>query len=822
MNQEEYRKLAIARSVERARMEAQNKKEEQNGFSSNHAKPHEKTQNTQSKVDSVGGNKRGDGRNLSDLKRQFESLAKNGQAQKIGGRDEHGGGVKKKDSNVQSSKHHQGHSAGVNGSKTSHPAGVNGAKTNQQPRQRSSVASRPNALRTERKVASTIDKSLVKRPSALEPLKIERAKGVGVNRGNDDFVHASKRESVHQHQPKHQPVQTQQPKYRVVSEFTGGREQKIVEKVATPKASTIINSSKTQTSTTSLRERQKGSDMMNSIPNDQRMKVIFLGGIGEIGKNITAVEYMDEILVIDCGISFPSLDMPGIDLVIPDTTYLKQNASKVKAFLITHGHEDHIGALPYVMRDVKAPIYSGKLTLALIENKLKEHQLENIHMQVVAPRREYKIGGFNVEFVDVNHSIPDSYAIKVSTKAGTLFHTGDFKIDFQPIDGRMIDLPRIAEIGNEGVDLLLCESTNIEFEGYTLSESTVGEKLDDIFEENKTRRMFVATFSSNIYRVQQILELAQKYNRKVALIGRSMMKNLEAAIKVEKLNFPKSLFVDVEKSNKFEDNEILILCTGSQGESNAALSRLASGEYTKIEIGSNDTVIFSSSPIPGNESNINRVINNLYKKGAIVVHENVHASGHACIEEIKTIHSLIKPRFFVPVHGEYRHLKKHALLAENIMHMNPSQIIIPELGDVLEITSTIAKVSDRVQAGEVLVDGYGLGDVSSSVLRERKLLAEEGLVVVVIGIDGATNRLLSKPIVITRGFVYDEEEDVIVEEAKQIIVGEIEKILGDKNMDWEEAKQIIRKPLRNYFLKKTKRSPIILPVVHKVNINNQG
>ena len=543
------------------------------------------------------------------------------------------------------------------------------------------------------------------------------------------------------------------------------------------------------------------------------LKIIPLGGLDEIGKNITAVEYEGEILVIDCGMSFPTLDMPGIDSVIPDLTYLKENKDRVKALLITHGHEDHIGAVPFFLKDINVPIFAGKLTLALLENKLKEHGVSNVKMNVVASRRISKIGKFEVEFVDVNHSIPDAYAIRISTPAGTLFHTGDFKIDFAPIDGRMIDLSRIAEIGNQGVDLLLCESTNVEYEGYTLSESTVGEKLDAIFDENRTRRMFVATFSSNIYRVQQVLSLAEKYGRKVALIGRSMLKNLEAAIKVEKLSFPKSLFVDIEKVNKYEDNEILILCTGSQGESNAALSRLASGDYNKVEIGSNDIVIFSSSPIPGNESNINKVINNLYKKGAIVIHENVHASGHACIEELKTMHSLVKPKFFTPVHGEYRHLKKHAILAENTMHMPKENILIADIGDTILFDRNNIKFGDKVQAGETLVDGFGFGDVSSSVLKERKLLAEEGLVAVVIGIYKETNQFVTSPIVITRGCVYDDEEEEIEAETKKIIIEELTKVMNTKKIDWEEAKQIIRRPIRNLFLKRTKRQPIILPVI---------
>ncbi len=561
--------------------------------------------------------------------------------------------------------------------------------------------------------------------------------------------------------------------------------------------------------------RKKEEQLISSNEPSDKLKIIFLGGVGEIGKNMTLFEYAGDIICVDCGLTFPGGDMPGIDLVIPDMTYLKENAARVKAYLITHAHEDHIGALPFALRDVNAPVYSGRLSLAMLENKLKERNLKNVNLQAVSTRRKYQIGKFEVEFVDVNHSIADSLAIYIKTPAAKVFVTGDFKIDFEPIDGKMIDLPRIAEIGREGVDLMLCESTNVEQEGYTLSESSVGRKLDEVFDANRDRRIFVATFSSNVYRVQQVLELAVKYGRKVALIGRSMLNNLEAAIKVEKLNFPKQLFVDIEKANKYEDKEIMILCTGSQGESNAALSRLASGEYTKAEIGKNDTVIFSSSPIPGNESNINKVINNLYRKGAIVIHENVHASGHACIEELKTMHSLVKPNFFIPVHGEYRHLKKHQLLALS-MGMPEDHIVIVDLGDMVEVSSAKTKIIGKVKAGETLIDGYGMGDVDSDVLKERKILAEEGLVVVVIGINSATNTLASQPIVITRGCVYDAEEEKIVEEAKGIVVKELMDVLKTKKVDWEEAKQILRKPLRSYFLKKTNRAPIILPVIYKI------
>ena len=549
--------------------------------------------------------------------------------------------------------------------------------------------------------------------------------------------------------------------------------------------------------------------------NGNKVKLIFLGGVGEIGKNITAIEYGDDIIVIDCGLAFPSEDMPGVDLVIPDFTYLKENVNKVKGILITHGHEDHIGSLPYLLRDVKAPIYGSQMSLTLIDNKLREHKLTGIKGICVKPGYVVKVGCFTVEFVKVNHSIPGAFALSIDTPAGTIFHTGDFKIDFEPIDKEVIDLARIAEIGRKGVTLMLGESTNVDRPGYTISEKRVGENLEKVFLENATRRIFVATFSSNIYRVQQIIDLAIKYNRRVAVVGRSMINNIDAGMKIGLFKFDKSVFIDIEKISMLEDKNVLVLSTGSQGEPASALSRLANGEFTKVEIGDNDTVIFSSSPIPGNENMINAVINNLYRKGAIVVTENVHSSGHACQEELKTLHNLLNPKFFIPVHGEYRHLKEHIILSEKI-GLPKTNSIIPEIGNVVELTKNTMVLKGNVQAGEQLVDGLGIGDVGSVVLRDRKLLSEDGLVIVVMGVSDSTGELVSEPYLITRGFVYTGEAEELNEEAKLVLHDTIATMNFKENHDWNELRNQIRKPLRNFFYKKTMRTPMILPIIFRV------
>lgn len=548
---------------------------------------------------------------------------------------------------------------------------------------------------------------------------------------------------------------------------------------------------------------------------NSKVKVIFLGGIGEIGKNITALECGDDMIIIDCGLAFPGEDMPGVDLVIPDFTYIKENVSKLRGIVITHGHEDHIGSLPYLLKDVKAPIYGSEITLTLIDNKIREHKLTGVKGVCVKPGYVVRLGCFNIEFVKVNHSIPGAFALSIDSPAGIIFHTGDFKIDYEPIDGEVIDLPRIAEIGRKGVTLMLGESTNVERPGYTMSEKRVGENLERIFIDNAQRRIFVATFSSNIYRVEQIIDLAIKYNRKVAVIGRSMINNIDAGMKIGAFKFNKNVFIDVEKVGSLEDKNVLVLSTGSQGEPRSALSRLANGEFSKIEIGDNDTIIFSSSPIPGNENMINNVVNNLYKKGAIVINENVHTSGHACQEELKLIHYLLNPKFFIPVHGEYRHLKEHVDLAVKL-NMPRVNCLIPEIGNVVEVSKTSMALKGNVQAGEQLVDGLGIGDVGSVVLKDRKQLSEDGLVVVVMGVSDATGELFNEPYLITRGFVYSDEAEKLCEDAKHILKDTIDTLNFRENRDWNELRNSIRKPLRNYFYKKTMRTPMILPIIFRV------
>ena len=553
--------------------------------------------------------------------------------------------------------------------------------------------------------------------------------------------------------------------------------------------------------------------VIKAKPNS--LKVVFLGGVGEIGKNMTALEYGDDIIIIDCGLAFPGEDMPGIDLVIPDFSYIKENASRIRGLVITHGHEDHIGSIPYLFKELKVPVFGSKLTLTLLENKFEEQKITGVKMMAVKPRNVVKLGCFTIEFIKVNHSIAGAMALSITTPVGVVFHTGDFKIDFEPIDKEMIDLPRISEIGSRGVLLLMCESTNVERPGYTMSESSVGQKLEKIFIDNATRRIFVATFSSNIYRVKQIVDLAIKYGRRVAVVGRSMINNIDAGMRIGEFDFDKSVFIDVEKVPSLEDKNVLVLSTGSQGEPTSALSRLANGEFSRLEIGENDTVIFSSTPIPGNENMVNKVINKLYRKGAIVIHDDVHTSGHACQEELKIIHSLIKPKYFIPVHGEYRHLKEHAILAEKL-GMDKHNILIPEIGMVAEVTKRGIGVCGKVQAGEMLVDGLGIGDADSVVLRDRKLLSEDGLVVVVISVSGTSGELLSEPYMITRGFVYTQEAEALVEEAKGILIDTLKTIDLKEEHDFNELRNAIRKPLRNFFFKRTRRNPMILPIIYRV------
>ncbi len=556
-------------------------------------------------------------------------------------------------------------------------------------------------------------------------------------------------------------------------------------------------------------------ELSPKVFNKKALRVVFLGGVGEIGKNITALEYGDDIIIIDCGSIFPDEDMPGIDLVVPDVTYLKENKDKIKGFVITHGHEDHIGSIPYVLREVNAPIYGSRLTCALIDNKMQEHKKVSYKTISVQPRQVIKLGCFKVEFIKVTHSITGAFALSITTPVGVVFHTGDFKVDLTPIDGEAIDLNRIGEIGKHGVQLLLCESTNVERKGFTMSERTVGATLDKLFNQLTDKRLIIATFASNVHRLQQIMDLAVKYKRKVAFSGRSMVNVTETAMKIGELKMDKSIVIDIDKVKKYPDKEVLIMCTGSQGEPMSALTRMASGDFNGIDINENDCIIFSSSPIPGNEKSVNKVINSLYKKGAKVIYNelaDVHVSGHGCQEEIKIIHSLIKPKFFIPVHGEYRHLKVHQDLAIS-MGMQARNTLICETGDMVELTQRSIKKIGQVQAGDRLVDGAGVGETTSVVLKDRKQLAEDGICVCAMVLDPVTKQVMGWPDIITRGLIYADEVDELVKKAKELVVSTMQDLQQEK-ADNQAIINTIRKTLTNYFLKETKRKPMIITIIH--------
>ncbi len=543
------------------------------------------------------------------------------------------------------------------------------------------------------------------------------------------------------------------------------------------------------------------------------LKVIFLGGVGEIGKNITAFEYKDDIIIVDCGSAFPNIDMPGVDLVIPDVSYLTENINKIRGIFITHGHEDHIGGLPYILKQLDAPIYASNLTLALLEHKFKEHKLENVKVNVVKKHSVIKAGAFSVEFIKVSHSISGSFSLFIQCPAATVYHTGDFKIDYAPIDGDMIDLPRIAEIGKKGVTLMLAESTNIERAGYSMSESTVGKSLNSIFAQNIGRRLIVATFASNIHRIQQIIDLAEKYGRKVAFSGRSMFNVMEAAFRIGEIKYDKNNIVDIEKTKRLDASNLVIITTGSQGEPMSALTRMAAGEFNKVVITDRDTIIISASPIPGNEKLVYNVINNLYQKGAKVIYESladVHVSGHAFREELKLIYLLAKPKYFIPVHGEIRHLKQHMEMVQELGH-KPQNMLMAEIGNKIEVSRKTFRKADNVTAGNILVDGAGIGDVGAEVLRDRKHLSEDGVLLVIMGI--AQGGTVSSTDIITRGFIYAKESTELIEEIKQVSINSINGIDLKVSVDRDILKNNIRKNLRNFLNKKIKRSPMILPII---------
>jgi len=551
--------------------------------------------------------------------------------------------------------------------------------------------------------------------------------------------------------------------------------------------------------------------------NEPDLKVIFLGGVGEIGKNMTALEFGEEIIVIDCGLAFPSSEMPGIDLVIPDASYLIANREKVKGIVLTHAHEDHIGALPYILKELNVPVYGTRMTMSLLEPKLREHKiLENARLNTVKPKSVVHLGGgFKVEFISVTHSVAGSCALSITTPIGVVFHTGDFKIDHTPIDGVPTDLSRIAEIGNKGVLLLLGESTNVERKGSSMSEATVGSSLHKVFAEQSTRRIFVATFASNVHRIQQLLDLAQKFNRKVAFSGRSMLNVVEAATKIGELKYNNDLIVDIEKIGNHEDKHLLIKTTGSQGEPMSALTRMACDEFTKVKIGYNDVIVISASPIPGNERLVYGVINKLYRLGARVIYEsfaNVHVSGHAYADELSLIHTLVKPKFFIPVHGEYRHLKKHAELAMK-MGMPSSNIVLCDLGNVASVSKRAIRLGDNVTAGPILVDGIGVGDVGSAVIRDRKTLSEDGLVMVGVSVCSLSGTVQDIEI-LTKGFVYVKESEDLLTDSKDIVRSVFDKYDSKSDMnDFAQIKNQIRKDLKGYLYKRTHRNPMIIVMV---------
>lgn len=548
-----------------------------------------------------------------------------------------------------------------------------------------------------------------------------------------------------------------------------------------------------------------------------KLKIIPLGGLEQIGMNITAFEYEDDIIVVDCGLSFPEDEMYGIDLVIPDVTYLKENIDKFKGFFITHGHEDHIGALPYVLKEVNGPVYATKLTMGLIDHKLEEHGLEkSVKKKVVQYGQSINLGCFRVEFIKTNHSIQDAAALAIYSPAGIVVHTGDFKVDYTPVFGDAIDLQRFGELGKKGVLCLMADSTNAHRPGFTQSEKTVGKTFDNIFADNVNKRIIVATFASNVDRVQQIINSACKYDRKVVVEGRSMVNIITTAKELGYLQIPDNTLVEIDQLKNYPDEKTVIITTGSQGESMAALSRMAANIHRKVFIKPGDLVIFSSSPIPGNEKAVSKVINELYMKGADVIFQDTHVSGHACQEELKLIYSLLRPKYAIPVHGEYKHLMAHKKLATELGVEKDNTFILSS-GDVLEMDEKSAKVTDKVQVGAILVDGLGVGDVGNIVLRDRQKLAEDGIIIVVMGMDNVTGRIVAGPNIISRGFVYIREAEDLMEEAHQVMEITVEDIETRGIKDWNRIKNIVKDSLGDFVWKKTKRKPMIMPIIMEID-----
>ena len=568
---------------------------------------------------------------------------------------------------------------------------------------------------------------------------------------------------------------------------------------------------------------EKKTKKQNGLFAKSKLKIIPLGGLNEIGKNLTVFEYENEIIVVDCGLAFPEDEMLGVDIVIPDISYLEKNKDKVKAILITHGHEDHIGAIPYFLKKINVPVYGSKLSLGLIKVKLAEHNLEKqTKLVTVEPRQVLKFGKFKVEFIRVTNSIADSMAIAITTPVGTVLHTGDFKIDYTPIDGGYMDLQRIAELGKEGVTLLLSDSTNVQRPGHTMSERSVGKELDRLF-TNCTKRIIVATFASNVHRMQQIINSAVKFKRKVAVVGRSMVNVLAVSQELGYLNAPEGTIIDIDKIGMYNPDQLVIITTGSQGEPMAALSRMSVGEHKKVQITPDDMIIFSSSAIPGNEKSIGKIVDELERLGAEVIQNqiaDVHVSGHACQEELKLMLSLVRPKYFMPVHGEYRFLKQHGQLAVDT-GVAKENVFIMENGRILEIDKNSAKMTTQVTSGIVLVDGLGVGDVGNIVLRDRQLLSENGMIIVVISLDRKTAKVVSGPDIVTRGFVYVRENEPLIDEIKEVAKKELSKCEEQNIREWSTIKTKVRESLIKYIYTKTKRQPMILPILMDVDMDKK-
>ena len=590
----------------------------------------------------------------------------------------------------------------------------------------------------------------------------------------------------------------------------------------TKKDQNLENTKKTNIDKTLLEERRRLPRKSNNSPKFEfkrdNLKIIPLGGLDEIGKNITVFEYGNEIVLVDCGLEFPEDDMLGVDLVIPDITYLEKNREKIKGLVITHGHEDHIGSIPYLLKQINIPIYATKLTIGLIKNKLEEHKLlSSTKLVIVEQGQTIHFGNIRVEFIRSSHSIPDSVMLAIHTPAGTVLHTGDFKIDYTPRDDQLMDLGRIAELGNKGIVALLSDSTNAERKGFTMSESSVGEVFDKLF-LNTTKRIVVATFASNVHRVQQIVNSAVKYGRKIAVCGRSMINMIETARELGYINAPANLFVDIDMIKNYSDDQLVIITTGSQGEAMSALTRMASGDHKKVVITPNDMVIISATPIPGNEKLVSNVINDLMQIGAEVIYsalEDIHVSGHACQEEQKLILALAKPKFFIPVHGEYRQLRAHAETAKK-MGIPPENIFLLNNGKVLEVNKNEAKLTTSVPSGRILVDGLGVGDVGNIVLRDRQHLSQDGLIVIVMTMDSNTGEIISGPDVVSRGFVYVRESENLMEDVKKVIREEVRSFEEQGIRDWTTIKSTLKDSLRDYIFQRTKRNPMILPIIMEV------